>query len=275
MYNFGFYHWRERLRSLGIALGMLLLATVLWRREKRGTRTVAIMVALASVFRGVRPISKLLIPAPWALERHKYDALAAELPFEEVSTVLDIGCGTGRSLVGLAPHIPESCSVVGLDVFDDRIILGNAPLLARRNARKAGTDVAPVRGDAARLPLTAESQGIVTACRVLHDLPEESGAKALREIHRVCSPRGVLGILELPITPEETETDPETYWRERVTGAGFSVETVKRVERKRGGEPYLVLRCRPRGSTASKIRRHLYWFSLHCYRPIRQLLHKV
>lgn len=42
--------------------------------------------------------------------------------------------------------------MVGLDVFDDRVILGNALLLARRNGRNTGIDATPVVGDVARLP---------------------------------------------------------------------------------------------------------------------------
>lgn len=219
----------------------LIGATLVGRNASRRTRTLAGVVAIVAIVRAGRASAKLLRPPPWTLERHKYDALVAELPLEGATAVLDVGCGTGRSLVGLAPHLSEDASIVGLDVFDSRVILGNAPALARRNARKAGIDVTPIRGDAARLPVATGSQEVVTACRVLHDLPAEDHGRALEEIRRVCAPDGVLGVLELPIVPEGLERDAETYWRERVTEAGFSVETVKRVKRKRGGEPYVVL----------------------------------
>lgn len=242
MYYFGLYHWRERFRSLLSALCGLAFSALLWRsRPFRGARVLVALVALGSIGRGTRPLLKLLRPPPWAIERYKYDALFAELPLDRAERVLDVGCGTGRSLVGLAPHVPDDCTAVALDVFDDRVILRNAPLLARRNAREAGIDVGPIRGDAARLPLASGSQDVVTACRLLHDLPAEDHGRALREIRRVCRPDGVLGVLELPITPTGVESDPETYWSERVAEAGFSVEDVKRVERKRSGEPYIVI----------------------------------
>jgi SAM-dependent methyltransferase len=247
VYYFGLYHWRERSRSLLLTLCGLALAAVLRRSPARGARLLGLVVALGSVGRASRPLSKLLRPAPWALERHKYDALAAELPLEGTTRLLDVGCGTGRSLVAFAPHLSEGCSVVGLDVFDDRVILGNAPALARRNAREAGMDVAPIRGDAARLPLAEGSRDVVTACRLLHDLPAEDHDRALEEFRRVCAPDGVLGVLELPIVPDGVESDAESYWRERVEGAGFSVRTTKRVERTRGGEPYVVIVAEPSG----------------------------
>ncbi|KYH26214.1 ubiquinone/menaquinone biosynthesis C-methyltransferase UbiE [Halalkalicoccus paucihalophilus] len=246
MYYFGLYHWRSRLRSVLVGCCSLLAFALLRRATpSRGVRLLVAALSLPALLRAGRAGSKLLRPPPWALERYKYDALADELPLGEAARVLDIGCGTGRSLVGLAPHLSEDASVVGLDVFDSRVILGNAPLLARRNAREAGIDVTPVRGDAARLPLASRSQEVVTACRVLHDLPAEDHGCALEEIHRVCAPDGTVGVLELPIVPEGTGSDPETYWRERVAEAGFAVETVRRVERTRGGEPYIVLVAAP------------------------------
>lgn len=242
MYYFGLYHWRGRLRRVALGAVALLGVGVVWRKtSSRRVRALAAVLSVPFLSRAGTAAVKLFRPPPWALEGYKYDALAAELPLDGTSAVLDVGCGTGRSLVGLAPHLPEGCSVVGLDVFDSRVILGNAPLLARRNAREAGIDVAPVRGDAARLPVAEGSQDVVTACRVLHDLPAEDHDGALREIRRVCAPDGVLGVLELPIVPDGVGVDPETYWRERIAEAGFSVERVKRVDRRRGGEPYVVI----------------------------------
>lgn len=246
MYYFGLYHWRSRFRSILVGCCSLLAVALLGRvTPSRRVRLLAAAISLPALARASRAGSKLLSPPPWALEREKYDALATELPLEDSRTILDIGCGTGRSLVGLAAHLPEGSSVVGLDVFDNRIILGNAPLLARGNARNAGIDVTPIRGDAARLPLAAGSQGVVTACRVLHDLPDGNAERALREARRVCRSTGVLGVLELPITPAGVEADPEAYWRERVEEAGFSIQRVRRVERKGGGEPYIVFVAEP------------------------------
>lgn len=246
MYYFGLYHWRRRFRRLAAGVCALLVgATVARRTSSRPLRAMALALTLPALVRAARAGAKLLRPPPWTLERYKYDALAEALPLEGTTRLLDVGCGTGRSLVGLAPHLPENRSVIGLDVFDDRVILGNAPLLARRNAREAGIDVTPIRGDAARLPVAEDSQDVVTACRVLHDLPDDDHDRALEEFRRVCAPDGVLGVLELPIVPDGIENDPETYWRERVTEAGFSVQTVKRVDRRRGGEPYLVFVAMP------------------------------
>lgn len=251
-YNFGVYHWRRRLRSIvlaGVAIGVAVAFGVRTRRRSR--RAVAAVAALVAAVSGFRTGRRLVSPAPWAIERDKYDALAARLPLERADRVLDIGCGTGRSLVGLAPHVPrgpDGPDVIGLDVFDDRVILGNGPRLARRNADRAGLEVEPVAGDAATLPLRDDSVDVATACRVLHDLPESAVDGGLRELRRVCSPDGTVGVLELPLLPDgvDGDPDPESYWVDRIAGADFELEAVERLERPGGADPYLVLVACPK-----------------------------
>ena len=246
MYNFGLYHWRRRFQTILTALAVILLAGVCRRTsDSRSIRLVATVGMLGGAVHGATAVRRLLSPPPWALNREPYAALAASLPFAQADCALDIGCGTGRSLVGLAPSVPDSCTVLGLDVFDNRIILGNGAALAQRNGRAAGVDIASVVGGASRLPVTADSQDVVTACRVLHDLPPAEVGPALREAHRVCAPQGALGVLELPIVPEDTTAAPEEYWPERISQAGFTVTTVERVPRERESDPYILVVATP------------------------------
>ena len=246
MYNFGLYHWRRRLRTILSAIVVILSAGGCRRTSaSRWVRLVATAAIVGGTVHGVTAVRRLLSPPPWALDRESYDALATALPFAQADRAIDIGCGTGRSLVGLAPSVPDSCTVLGLDVFDDRIILGNGAALARRNGRAAGVDVAPIVGGAARLPVATDSQDVVTACRVLHDLPAAEVGPALREAHRVCAPQGTLGVLELPIIPEDTTAAPEEYWPDRVSQAGFTVTRVERVAREGRAEPYVLVVATP------------------------------
>lgn len=233
-YCFGLYHWRRRARA--VAVGVLAAVAAASRLRKRGslTRRVAwVTVALWGVAVGGRAASKLARPPPWRVDRAKYEALAAELPLSSARRALDVGCGTGRSLVGLAPAVGRDCAVVGVDVFDDRVIFGNGPKLARRNAARAGLAVAVVRGDAARLPVADDSMDVVTACRVLHDLPRGAARRTLVEARRVCRPDGRLGVLELPIPHDET-AEPVEHWRTLVADAGWTVDGVAELERERG-----------------------------------------
>jgi hypothetical protein len=244
-YFFGVYHWRERLRRIAVSALLLAASAVAFRRGRRAVRAVAAVVAGGALYRGGDAARRLLSPAPWALDRGKYDALASLLPLDDVDRALDVGCGSGRSLVGLAPHLPDGCRIVGLDVFDDRVILGNGPGLARRNGARAGTDVSPVAGDASQLPFADDAFDVVTACRVAHDVPEGRRAAAFAELRRVCADDGTVGLLELPITPEGV-TDHEAYWRGCLEDAGLTVERAATVERRRrSGEPYVAIAATP------------------------------
>jgi SAM-dependent methyltransferase len=236
-YYFGLYHWRERGRRVLAGLLSLVLAREVLREASGVRRVLALPVALWGVDLGYDALSRLLSPPPWHVDVEKYRRLAAHLPLAEADHVVDVGCGTGRSLVGLAPAVGDA-TVVGFDVFDDRVILGNGPALARRNAAVAGLDCEVVRGDAATLPFAAGSVDVLTACRVVHDLPADAAVSALAEAHRALDPGGTFGLLELPL-PHDDGADPVTYWRGLVADAGFSVREVETFERT--GREYIVV----------------------------------
>lgn len=222
-YYFGIYHWQRRFRRLFAGIAPIAIGALLWKSARLSiVRVVAFGLILAGVRRTRGPLRSMLDPPPWSVRAGKYARLASSLSVPAEGRVLDVGCGTGRSLVGLADGLPAGTEVVGLDVFDDRVILGNGPRLAARNARLAGLDPTVVAGDAARLPVADDSMDAVTACRVLHDLPKEDAEAALSECRRVLRPGGRLGVLELPL-PHDRDADPDTYWREQLVAAGFDV----------------------------------------------------
>ncbi|MFD1564573.1 class I SAM-dependent methyltransferase [Haloarchaeobius amylolyticus] len=225
-----------------IGFGAILIGR---QTTSRWLHHVAVAAGLTTAAITTYQSRTLFSPPPWVIREKKYAALATRLPLADATTVLDVGCGTGRSLVGIAPFVPETCSVIGLDVFDDRVILGNSPALAIRNGRAAGLDVTAVAGDATRLPIASDTQDVVTACRVLHDLPATDQPKALEELHRVCAPDGTLGVLELPLTPAATSADPESYWRQQLTDAGFAVKVCHQVDSPHRTDPYHVFIATP------------------------------
>lgn len=234
---FGIYHWRRRFRRLLVSAGLIAAGLVLWLRGGILSRGAGLIVAAVGATRGSGPLDRLLSPPPWQPDRWKYRALREAMPYGDADRALDVGCGTGRSLVGLAPAVPSNCRLLGLDVFDDRVILGNGPALARRNAAEAGLDAEITAGDAASLPVASDSLDVVTACRVLHDLPRETAESALAEACRALGPDGTLGVLELPI-PHDAEDEPLNYWTELVADAGFAVEEARELE---AGSYYLIV----------------------------------
>lgn len=237
VYYFGLYHWRRRFRRLGIALALVAVGVLTWRRGGRRSRVAGALLVALGVKRGYGPLHSVLSPPPWQPDTWKYRDVREAMPYDDAERALDVGCGTGRSLVGLAPAVPDTCRLLGLDVFDDRVILGNGPKLARRNAEGAGLDVEILAGDAARLPIGDDTQDVVTACRMLHDLPRDAAESALAEARRVLGPEGTLGVLELPI-PHDSDADPLAYWTELIEDAGFTVEEAREVE---GGGYFLLV----------------------------------
>lgn len=242
-YYFGIYHWRRRLRAVAASLAALVVAALGWRTARsRRVRAASALLGSVGVTAAVDIGRDLLTPAPWAVDRRKYDALAAALPLADAATVLDVGCGTGRSVVGLSAHVPPSCSVTGVDLFTDDIILGNAPRTARRNAANAGLDATVAVGDATALPFADDSQDVVTVGRMFHDLSPRDADRAIAEARRVCAPDGRFGMIELPFPPGDGPPldDPVAFWRAFVADAGFTVERVERLPWTDGREYVLV-----------------------------------
>jgi nucleoside-diphosphate-sugar epimerase/SAM-dependent methyltransferase len=114
------------------------------------------------------------------------DCLAAMLSHLEGLSVLDLGCGVGRLLPGLAAR---SGRVTGLDV---------APgMVSRAQKRVAGmSNVDLLVGGVADVPLPASSVDVVVCLGVFEHIPARHRHRALAEITRVLRPGGRL-LLEL------------------------------------------------------------------------------
>jgi ubiquinone/menaquinone biosynthesis C-methylase UbiE len=154
--------------------------------------------------------------------------------------LLDIACGTGRTLHQIAIAQPD-LAVVGIDL--SRFYLASAGRLLRR--RRA----ALVVGNGEALPFAAGSFDAVTCVYLLHELPLDARRRVLAEARRVLRPGGLL-VLEDACQPADSpelagalaqfQKDlHEPYFRSYlehdlaglVGEAGFAVESV---------EPHLV-----------------------------------
>lgn len=243
MYYFGVYHWRNGLGAVASIGTAAVLAGVATRLSPRKRAIAGVATAGLGAY-GASGLDTLLQPRPWSIQRKKYEALAADLPLSTAESLLDVGCGTGRSLVGLAPALPANCDVTGVDRFDDRIILGNAPSLARHNAREAGLDPSLVVGDATAMPVATDSHDVVTSCMLLHDLPESTARATLSEMRRVCRQDGRMGLIELPLIDDEHTVSSE-FWRALVADAGFEEASIRTFPWPGGEGDYTVVTGTP------------------------------
>ncbi len=116
----------------------------------------------------------------------------------EPATVLDVGCGAGRSLVALARRFP-SASLLGVDASAGMASAARAALappprgwLARLLDGPPAALAQVAIADAAALPLADATIDLLWSSMALHwfDAP----AQALAEWHRVLKPGGVLAV---------------------------------------------------------------------------------
>lgn len=262
-YYFGVPDWRRRARriALGVAVALAGLAAGTALRT-RAAYVAGLVVVFVGLWYGQPALKRLLVPAPWQPDAWKYAPLRRALDPADADRWLDVGCGTGRSLVGLATAAdPEDgparpgegtaagsaaslagVRVTGVDGFDGRTLLGDDAHRTERNAAAAGLDATAVRGDADRLPVRTASQDVVTACRLLSDLPDETAERAVREARRTLTEDGRFGVLEA-VGVGERPDDPLDRWRAVLADGGFELTEGGTI--RQGGSRYVYLAATP------------------------------
>lgn len=111
------------------------------------------------------------------------------------SYVLEIGVGTGRIALPVAPHVQ---AYFGVDI--------SRPMMLKLHAKRNGEPVYVTQGDATRLPFPDASFDAAVAVHVFHLIP--GWQDVLRELQRVLKPDGVL-IHALT----KAETDFQEFWQ--------------------------------------------------------------
>lgn len=139
--------------------------------------------------------------------RPVHEAVLAQVGDLEPSTVIDLGCGTGRLTQQLIRTFPDA-TVVGVDFS-----VGMLTRAADRLGGSGGTAQALVRADAAQLPFAASSVDLVVCTESFHWYPDQAGA--LDELARVLEDGGRLLIASIAMV-----TVAGDRLLTRATGAG-------------------------------------------------------
>lgn len=118
---------------------------------------------------------------------------AAELGADEVRRVIDLATGTGDLLLSVLATRADIVGAVGLDVSERMLDLCRRKLCRRGLAER----VELVCGDAAATPFPNDAFDAATMGFGIRNMP--NALQALREIHRILKPGGVVLILEFSL----------------------------------------------------------------------------
>ena len=136
-------------------------------------------------------------------------ALIAKAHFEQASSVLEFGCGTGRLAAALlAQRLPKHCKYLGLDASRTMYGLAQARL-------KAWAPRAEVRQTDGSMSLPCAPNGVdrVLTTYVLDLLSLADIEAFLNEAHRVLEPQGLLCAVSLTPGERGIARSVTRFWR--------------------------------------------------------------
>lgn len=109
--------------------------------------------------------------------------------------ILDVGCGTGRTAIGIAKSLKNGGHLYGIDIYSKLAIPGNALGTVQQNAiiEKVEERTTFKYGSATEIPFEENRFDIVNVSSVLHEVHDSNDqCRAIQELYRVLKPGGYL-----------------------------------------------------------------------------------
>jgi SAM-dependent methyltransferase len=132
---------------------------------------------------------------PFLVHRDDHDemgyALARGVPRRDYRTIVDLGCGVGKSTLPYCDLYPDA-EVIGVDYAASMLKYGH------KLAESRGKKVRYLQAHAEHTGLPDASADLVVAIWLFHELPRKARAAVVREALRILRPGGVFAIMESP-----------------------------------------------------------------------------
>ena len=198
------------------------------------------------------------------LERGLRQRGLERLKIQQGEVVLEVGFGTGCSLVEMARRAGPVGKVSGIDLTPEMVRLARQRLEKERLAER----VELREGDARKMPYETEQFDVIYISGALELFDTPDIPVLLAEIRRVLKPNGRLGVVSMPREGHETSLLLRMYeWAHRtfpryascrpiyvedaVRGAGFDIQFQEEI-RIAGVFPMKIVIARPEEATQQK-----------------------
>jgi SAM-dependent methyltransferase len=176
-------------------------------------RTILSILGFASAF-FLLAIAGLMLWSSKSGKLRQRERLIDTLGLAGNEKVLDVGCGRGLLLNGVARRLPYG-KAFGIDLWQNVDLSGNNLEAALVNARAENVaDRVEIRtADMQDLPFPDGSMDAVISSLAIHNVPDKEGrTKAIREIARVLKPGGRLALQDIRNTGEHVKTLKDLGW---------------------------------------------------------------